>query len=69
MRISNFIVILLCSIFLPVTELLAQNQVCGKVIDTEGKPLSFANVYVISEDSTLQAGEVTDSMGCYTVNL
>lgn len=70
MRFSNFIAMILCSVFVSISESLAQNQVDGKVVDTEGKPLSFVSVcFMAEEDSSFQTGCVTDSLGVYGVQL
>ncbi len=47
--------------------LLAQNQITGKLLDTEGQPLPAANVYLLAAaDSSLVSGNLTDESGDFS---
>lgn len=45
------------------------SNITGKVVESSGEPLPFANVLLLrSTDSTLVKGEVTDNDGSYAIN-
>ena len=59
--------IVLC--FSAVSQLMAQNNISGKVVDEKGEPLAFANVALLNrQDSTFVKGVVSSADGSFVID-
>lgn len=62
--------LLLIMNFLILPIVLMAQVVSGRVNDTEGKPISFANVVLLQKaDSTLILGTATNQDGCFEIEV
>lgn len=62
-----FFIFIICFLSLTVT-CQAQGVSAGKVVDTSGTPIEFANVVFQTKDSVYVAGCITDIHGNYTLH-
>ena len=62
-----FFIFIICFLSLTVT-CQAQGVSAGKVVDTSGTPIEFANVVLQTKDSVYVAGCITDIHGNYTLH-
>jgi len=64
MKVNSFLLALLCLFCLGNKGVLAQFSVCGKLNNSEGKPVEFATVALFSSpDSTLIQAGLSDADG------
>lgn len=54
--------------FLMISLSLFSQNICGKVIDEQGKPVEYANVIILKNDSSFVCGDVTNEEGYFFMN-
>ena len=61
--------ITLLLLFLGSVAAMGQKNIVGKVQDAQGEPIAYATVSLLTADSSLVTGAITDEKGAFSLNL
>ena len=61
--------ITLLLLFLGFVAAMGQKNIVGKVQDAQGEPIAYATVSLLTADSSLVTGAITDEKGAFSLNL
>ena len=60
--------ITLLLLFLGAVAAMGQKTISGKVQDAQGEPIAYATVSLLTADSTLVTGAITDEKGAFSLS-